>query len=450
MKNFVEKAPEIDLQEFDIKEIFDAVRKVDIVDHKGRYLHWNDMKWRLKGTSREKLLHWHAVRTKRGFAMHNLPFESVSGDKFGFLLTDQMTSNLHWIDKSTGNYGSGTTPQSWTSDEIHKKYLVSSLMIEEAITSAQLEGAATTRAVAKKMLLDKIPPSGEDEQMILNNYMLLQKAKSHVDDEISIPLILDFHRVATEYTTENDVMPGEFRKSNDIYISGKDDESIYMPPSHDLIESRLQTVCDFINEDHSGRDGKQFIHPIVKAIVLHFMIGYEHPFRDGNGRTARALFYWFVLKNGYNIFEYISISRLLREKPQDYSKAYLFTEKDKNDLTYFIDFNIIIIKRSIEDLYRYLEREKDEFLALLQLIENKEELKKLSFHQKEILKRGLKHPGKVFTAKGVESEFAISNNSARQALNGLVNRKLLLASQEGKLTLYLSPNDLKYRILSKH
>ncbi|WP_366511954.1 Fic family protein [Maribacter sp.] len=44
---------------------------------------------------------------------------------------------------------------------------------------------------------------------------------------------------------------------------------------------------------------KNFIHPIVKASILHFLIGYIHPFVDGNGRTARAIFYWYLLKNGY-------------------------------------------------------------------------------------------------------------------------------------------------------
>ena len=33
-----------------------------------------------------------------------------------------------------------------------------------------------------------------------------------------------------------------------------------------------------------------FVHPVVKAMALHFAIGFIHPFVDGNGRTARALF----------------------------------------------------------------------------------------------------------------------------------------------------------------
>ena len=64
------------------------------------------------------------------------------------------------------------------------------------------------------------------------------------------------------------------------------------------------------------------------------MMGYEHPFRDGNGRVARALFYWFMLKSEYTLFKFVSISKLLKEKPKEYGMSYMYTEKDSNDLMF--------------------------------------------------------------------------------------------------------------------
>jgi Fic family protein len=58
----------------------------------------------------------------------------------------------------------------------------------------------------------------------------------------------------------------------------------------------------------------KFIHPVVRAIILHFMIGCGHLFVDGNGRTARALFYWSVLHQKYRLMEFISISCIGRGK----------------------------------------------------------------------------------------------------------------------------------------
>jgi hypothetical protein len=75
------------------------------------------------------------------------------------------------------------------------------------------------------------------------------------------------------------------------------------------------------------------VHPVLRAILLHFMIGYDHPFADGNGRTARALFYWSMARSGYWLMEYTSISHILRKAPARYMRAYLHTETDKNDTT---------------------------------------------------------------------------------------------------------------------
>ena len=74
-----------------------------------------------------------------------------------------------------------------------------------------------------------------------------------------------------------------------------------------------------------------FIHPIVKGIIIHFLIAFIHPFVDGNGRTASAIFYWYMLRKGYWLTEYLSISRIISRSKRQYEKAYLYTECDGNE-----------------------------------------------------------------------------------------------------------------------
>ena len=93
-----------------------------------------------------------------------------------------------------------------------------------------------------------------------------------------------------------------------------------------------------------------------QSIILHFMIGYDHPFVDGNGRVARALFYWAMLRHGYPLAKFLSISKVLREAPARYARAYRFTETDGGDLTYFVDHQLDVIARSIEALGDYVTR----------------------------------------------------------------------------------------------
>lgn len=175
------------------------------------------------------------------------------------------------------------------------------------------------------------------------------------------------------------------------------------------------------------------------------MLGYEHPFRDGNGRTARALFYWFMLKNEYDLFKYVSISKLLKDDPRGYELSYVYTEKDQNDLTYFIDFQLDIILAAFDELKQYLRVKTDEFNQVIELLE-KSKYNALNFVQKDILKKATKEPGRIFTVKEIASAYVISGNTARTYLNALVKDKLLLQTKEGRTLLYLSPSDLRVRL----
>ena len=191
-----------------------------------------------------------------------------------------------------------------------------------------------------------------------------------------------------------------------------------------------------------------FIHPVIKAIILHFMIGYIHPFGDGNGRTARALFYWYMLRCGYWLFEFVSISKLIKEKRSDYDTAYIYTETDDFDLTYFIYHQVDVIIKAVDALRAHIAAKKSDFYHFIEWIEKSPVSHKLKRGQLELLKDALKQPGKVFTAKQVAVEFDITENTARTYLNGLVDEDLLMPtkSKKGKEVSYVSPAGLQQRL----
>ncbi len=283
--------------------------------------------------------------------------------------------------------------------------------------------------------------------MIINNYLLMKEIKRVKSQELSIDMILNFHKIATRGNNSNGNIAGEFRVSDDIIISdGLDDNILHQPPSYKDIAKRLQKLCDFANSDHTGEDGANFIHPVIKAIILHFAIGYEHPFADGNGRTARAIFYWYMLKSGFYYFEYISISKLLKEAPKQYGLSYLYSEIDDNDLTYFIYYQVDIILRAIDELLAYLQKKSIEFEEIEELLKNSFLKNRFNFQQKDILKKAIKSPGKVFTANEIAIEYDISANSARKYLNELVKYKLLIAGKDGRLITYIASNNLREKL----
>lgn len=434
----VEKAPELKLPE-DISIIAPLLGSCDITDNEGRYLHWSQLKWRLPKGQEESL--WKAIKFKRMHQYKIINLRDENNNPFKYCTPHSMEASLYQLVKMAGG-NVGAIADSVASDSLQNRFLVSSLIMEEAITSAQLEGASTTREVAKKMLEDEREPMNEDERMILNNYLLLKYAEQNKNSHLTLDVMLEFHRIATQGTTENNVIPGEFRKDNDIYIEDGDGNIAHQPPDFTLIEDRLKLLCVFANEDHTGLNGKDFIHPVIKAIILHFMIGYEHPFRDGNGRTARAIFYWFMLKSEYTLFKYVSISKLLKEKPKDYGLSFMYTEKDDNDLTYFIYFQMDIILKAFAELKNYLDKKVDEFKKISEVLEKTSWGNELNFIQKDLIKKAVKEPGRIFSAKEVSNSYSISANTARSYLARLAELKLFLSTKDGKSIIYIAPSDL--------
>jgi Fic family protein len=104
-----------------------------------------------------------------------------------------------------------------------------------------------------------------------------------------------------------------------------------------MLPQRLEALCQFANKPQE----KASLHPVIRAILLYLWQGYDHPFRNGNGRSARALFYWRMLREGYWLFEFISISTVLKNASAQYGRSYLYTETDDNDATYFVDFSAL-------------------------------------------------------------------------------------------------------------
>ena len=408
------------------------------VDGKGRYLYWDEFEWRVHEED-DPLIAWYAVKTHRMSGRKLLALDDKENIPFSYTVPNSLQAKLYKISDFSRE---GIVPI----NSIGEKYLISSLVIEEAISSSQLEGVSTTRRVAKDMLESERKPRNEDEQMIVNNYLLMKEIKRDRYEDLSIDMILKFHKIATRETTENSVVPGKLREDDEIYIAdGMEGNVIYQPPTYHELRRRLNQLCYFANQSHTDAD---FINPVLKAIILHFMMGYIHPFSDGNGRTARALFYWFMLKHNYEYFEYVSISKLLKEAPAKYGKSYLYSEYDDNDLNYFLYYQVDIILRAIDELRNYLEVKSIEFEEVTEILKGSNLSDKLNFTQKDIVKKSIKSPGRVFTANEVAVDYDISANTARKYLNELVKYKILANYKDGKTISYIAPENL-HDILKK-
>ena len=238
---------------------------------------------------------------------NHLSLLDTSGKAFSYWLPDPAQERLYRIDRSAPGQllveGEPPSPQE------RDRYIASSLM-EEAIASSQIEGAATTRRVAKEMLRTGRTPKDRSERMILNNYRAIERLRALKDSPMSLEMLHELHSILTEGTLDEPGAAGRLRRSpedDDILVYDADQYILHRPPKGSELQERLEKFLSFANDAQSG----PFIHPVIKAILLHFWIGYDHPYVDGNGRTARAVFYWYLLRKGYWLFEFVSLSRMV-------------------------------------------------------------------------------------------------------------------------------------------
>lgn len=319
-------------------------------------------------------------------------------------------------------------------------YLINSL-IEEAITSSQLEGAATTRKVAKAMLREKRAPRDRSERMIVNNYAAMEYINEISSEELTPSLILELQRLLTTDTLENNRAVGSWRSSDDVYVGDERDATvIFVPPPYKEIPARIERICNFANDPNRNK----FIHPVIKATLLHFLLAYDHPFEDGNGRTARALFYWSMLRQGYWTMEFVSISRILKNAPAQYTRSYLYTETDENDVTYFVLHQLRVILRAIRELLEYLRKKSDEHKELETLVHKSVKLQQaLNHRQIALLNRALKNPDAIFTVASHRGSHNVTYDTARTDLLKLADFGLLDKSKRGRAFLFLVPADVR-------
>jgi len=396
---------------------------------KGKYLHWDHLRHRNPPSGLSLQTWWLGIKFARMALLKDLPFTDKYGNLFRYGTPDQVMQSLHRIDLNAA--GRVVMDEKMVSSEDRNRYLVSSL-IEEAITSSQLEGAATTRKEAKSMLRSGRKPRDRSERMVMNNYLVMEYIRSIKDEELTLELLLDIHRIVSQDTLDDPSAVGRLRVPSDrVHVmDAQHSEVLHTPPHSKDLEQRLERLCAFANQDENS---EPFVHPVVRAVILHFMVGYDHPFVDGNGRTARALFYLSMARQGYWLMEYICISRLLRAAPGQYARAYLYTETDDNDVTYFLLHQLAVIEKAIQSLYDYLSKKFIQQQSAEKLLRRSAKLsEELNHRQVALLSHALKHPGYIYTIESHKRSHRITYQTARTDLLSLSNLALLHKAKRGR------------------
>lgn len=400
------------------------------------YLYWDRFKQLPMPAGIAAVDAWVYLRTYRMLGAQNTPVPAPDGGLFSYSMTPGVMRALHNIDTWAAGWEIAPADEA-PGDETRERYVISSLL-EESIASSQIEGAATTRKRAKEMLLNASRPRSRGDRMIVNNYTTMKRIAALKDEPITPALLLELQTSMTEGTLEHAGDVGVFRTDDDVVVTDERNQVLYTPPPAARVPAMVDDLCVYAN-----RIDGEFEHPAIKAIALHFWLALIHPFADGNGRTARALFYLYMLKNGYWLFEYLSISRVILRRRAQYERAYLYAETDQADFTYFLLFHLEAIETALQETREYIERKAAQEHQVQELVRSDFEL---NHRQRAVLSRALKKSRAVFTIQSHATSHGVVRATARADLLELVDMGLLVSKRSGRQILFVAAPDLRAQL----
>lgn len=389
-----------------------------------KYDHWEKVKYKARARGLDPELLWLRIKLARTSTSRQLPLLGHLGRWLTFNTPDLLLEELMHIDQQFGGHLMAPDKQP-IAPGVQERFMIRARR-EEAIASSMLEGAATTRRDATRMLASGRKPRTTGERMVMNNYQAISFIREHRDTPLTPEFILDIQRILTEGTLERTDECGRFRTTaDDVAVTDQYGHVLHQPPSADELHHRLAALCSFAN--HRSPTG--FIHPVIRACAIHFQIGFDHPFCDGNGRTARVLFYWSMLNAGFWQFEFLPISRIIYAGPARYARAYLYTETDDGDLTYFLAYKAGIIRRARQELAEYISRKHRQAIETQQVYDADH---RLNHRQRDAIARVLNAPRLSLTVQDHRDRHNIAYATARADLLALATWEYLTQSQSGK------------------
>jgi Fic family protein len=407
------------------------------------YLHWDDFRHRAPSSDVLSVEErWAAIRMRRSFQAQCIELTDTQGKPFTFSLTQRTFELLHEIDLDCGG-SMGIAEEGILQEQSRDRYYINSLF-EEALTSSQLEGAVVTRSEAREIIRQQRKPANEHERMVVNNFLTMRLVADLTNDDLTPELILRIHREITAGTMKHPEDEGRFRDLGDgIHVEDQESgEVVHTPRPAAQLEASMRKLCDFANE--RGMNG--YLHPVLRSIILHFWIAYDHPFVDGNGRTARAMFYWSMLRHGFWLAEFFSISHEILKAPKKYYRAFLHTETDDNDLNYFILHQLEVIMASIAAMKDYILRKREEMDTVRRFLGPGAGF---NHRQLALLKHALKHPFAAYTVTSHKNSHGVSYQTAMNDLAHLESQGLVKKHKKGKAFVFSPVPDLATRIGGK-
>lgn len=399
------------------------------------YWHWEDLQYRSppEGLPNREAW-WSALQWQRLVASRVLQgLLDKKGDEWRVVVTSMVQVKLSWLDRQMAIRVMTDKPDRLSAasrDQFVVEYLT-----QEAWASSFIEGAAATREQAREMVEKKRNPRNNGERMVLNNYRALNQVREWRDQPLTPEMVL---QLQAQLVAGTDIKPDDVGKLRlrQVVVATPENDILHEPPSFEELPKRLKALCDFANAEDA-------LHPIVRAVALHFMLAYDHPFGDGNGRTARALFYWSMLRSGYALVEFMPISDVIRRAHAKYGRAFLRAETDNQDFTHFLAYHLEILEKASQQFTSHVADRRARETAWLEAAN----VPGLNGRQQAVIRRMLAGETKHTSFDAHMRDYGVTYLTARKDLEALLaDGYLVERAKEGRRRLFAAAEGLAKKL----
>lgn len=410
-------------------------------DSNANYPSWDDVRGQATPEGLTPEQRWFFTKLMRRQVYQTLPITDAKRAPFKYNVPAPAIELLHQIDRSTPGAVAGFEPIN--NSQTRATYLQKSL-VEEAIRSGQLEGGLTPRRAAKDMILAGKEPADPTQRRIYNNYVALEKVREWKAEPLTSEKILELHAILTAGILDDPTAAGRFRRADERPAATETTgRAVHALPDAATLTERLRTLAEFAN----GAGGGEFMHPVIRATLVVFGLTHDQPFVDGNGRTARLLFYWVLAREGYALGEFVSISRVFRKARAQYLRALNDTVTDENDATYFVLYHLRIFARAIRELEEYLVRKSAEIRDVEERLSRSAHAgADLNKRQMDVLANALKEPTAEYTIEAHRRGHDTAYATARSDLLKLAELGLLEHRKRERSFVFVPMQDLHNKL----
>ncbi|CCG52943.1 Protein of unknown function, putative Filamentation induced by cAMP protein Fic [Flavobacterium indicum GPTSA100-9 = DSM 17447] len=212
--------------------------------------------------------------------------------------------------------------------------------IKTIYSSLQIEGNTLTEEQITALIENKrvIGPE-KDVLEVLNAIKVYEKL-----DEYKFSSDKSFLKAHLQLMNGLIESAGKYRKQGVGIVKGTKVEHI--APPYENVPHLMKNLFEYL------KDSDELT--LIKSCVFHYEMEFIHPFLDGNGRMGR-LWQTLILMTEYPVFEFLPFETLINKTQDEYYKSLAISDK-LGKSTYFIEYMLGVIEKSLESLLNYNNR----------------------------------------------------------------------------------------------